>query len=325
MDINGNKLIFYIYIIIKAMIISVIGGVDIGKSSLISRILIETESIGNRVIEKIQKEAKILKKPNQWLAHLIDNDYDEKERGMTLTPSSASFVYKGKNHIIVNNPGHKSLTNTMISSSSKADIAILVVSASQEEFTKCLDQGFEHSLICRILGLKTVLVCINKAEFIDSNDKYTTIVNTIKNRLKKIRFERIIFCPISAKSSQNIKNHDSKFVDNSLLDIIDNLKIPKRDTNCIKPFENKVKAKLIFHKIPNIISPGFKCLLHSLDKTYNVEFDTIKNDDLNFITAKNSKSKLIDCSLNISTTDFLDTNTMLRKDDLTLAYGYIHS
>ena len=111
----------------------------------------------------------------------------------------------------------------------------------------------------------------------------------------------------------------------SLLDIINELKIPKRDTKCIKPFENIIKVKLIFHKIPKIISPGFKCFLHSFDKTYTVEFNTIENNDLNFVTSKNSKSKLIDCSLNISTNDFLDTNTMLRKDDLTLAYGYIHS
>ena len=305
------------------MIITVIGGVDVGKSSLISRILIETDSINTREIQKSQKEAESLKKQNQWLPNLIDTHQEEKERGITLEPSSETFTYKTKKYTLINNPGHISLTNTMIKASSKSDISILVVSANQKELTKCLDQGFEHALICRILGIKTLIVCINKAEFIDSNNKYESIVNTVKHRLKKLIFEKIIFTPVSATLSKNIKNHDYKFVDNSLLDIIDNLKIPKRDTNCIKPFENKVKAKLIFHKIPKIISPGFKCLLHSLDKTYNVEFDTIKNDDQNFVTSKNTKSKLIDCSLNITTNDFLDTNTMLRKDDLTLAYGVL--
>ena len=166
------------------MIITVLGGPDVGKSSLISQILIETGCIDNREIDKIQKEAKIIKKPNQWLPNLIDTNYEEKERGITLEPNSETFLYKGKNYTIINNPGHKTLTNRLFSYSSKADIAILVISANQKEFTKCLDQGFEHSLICKILGVKTVVVCINKAEFIDSNDKYTTIVNTIKNRLK---------------------------------------------------------------------------------------------------------------------------------------------
>ena len=250
------------------MIISVIGSVDVGKSSLISRILIETDSIDNREIQKFQKEAESLKKPNQWLQNLIDIDKNEKERGITLESHQETFSYKGKSHRIINNPGHKSLINTMIKASAKSDISILVVSANQKELTKCLDQGFEHTLICRILGISTLIVCINKAEFIDSNNKYEKIVNTIKHRLKKLRFEKIIFCPVSAKLSKNIKNHDSELVDNSLLDIIDNLKIPRRDTTFLKPIENKVKARLIFHDIPKIISPGFTCLIHSLDKTY---------------------------------------------------------
>ena len=306
------------------MIITVIGGVDVGESSLISRILIETDSINTREIQKSQKEAESLKKQNQWLPNLIDTHQEEKERGITLEPSSETFTYKTKKYTLINNPGHISLTNTMIKASSKSDTSILVVSTNQKELTKCLDQGFEHALICRILGIRTLIVCINKAEYINSNDEYLKIINTIKHRLKKIRFEKIIFCPVSAKLSQNIKNHDSKFVDNSLLNIIYNLKIPKRDTNCIKPFENKVKAKLIFHKIPKIISPGFICSLHSLDKTYDVELIHINNDDVNFITTNNSNGKLIDCILKISTNDYLDINTMLRKDNITIAYGIIY-
>ena len=306
------------------MIITVIGGVDVGKSSLISRILIETDSIDNREIRKFQKEAESLKKPNQWLPNLIDTDKNEKERGITLEAHQETFNYKGKNHTIINNPGHMSLTNTMIKASSQSDTSILVASANQKELTKCLDQGFEHALICRILGIRTLIVCINKAEFIDSNNNYESIVNTIKHRLKKLRFENIIFCPVSATLSKNIKNHDSELVDNSLLDIIDNLKIPRRDTTFLKPIENKVKARLIFHDIPKIISPGFTCLIHSLDKTYNAEFNSIKNDDINFVTASNSKSKLIDCTLNISTNDHLDINCILRKNDMTIAYGVLY-
>ena len=223
----------------KTMIITVVGGPNVGKSSLISRILIETDCINNREIQKIKK-AEILKKTNQWLPNLVDSCPEEKKRGITLEPSSRTYTYKDKNHTLVNNPGHISLTNTMIKASSKSDTSILVVSANQKELTKCLDQGFEHALICRILGIRTLIVCINKTEFIDSNNNYESIVNTIKHRLKKLRFEKMIFCPVSAKLSQNIKKHDSKFVDNSLLDIINDLKITKRDTTFLKRFENKV-------------------------------------------------------------------------------------
>lgn len=280
----------------------------------------------NRDIKKIQKEAKILKKPNQWLANLIDIDSDEQKRGMTLAPSLVSFVYREKFHTLINNPGHKSLINTMINASSKADIAILVLSARQEEFTKGLDQGFEHTMLCRILGVTILIVSINKIECIEWNlNKYSMIVNTIKKRLKKLNFEKIIFCPVSSKLSQNIKTkYDNTLAENSLLDIIDSLKIPKRTTNCIKPFENKVKAHLIFHNIPKIISPGFKCLLHSFDKTYNIEFHSIKNKNLNFVTSNNSKGMVIDCCLNIKTNDHLNINTLIRDSYGSLAYGLLY-
>ena len=107
------------------MKISVIGGVDTGKSSLISRILIETDSLNNRDINKSQKEAESLKKPNQWLPNLVDTNPNEKEKGITLEPSQELFTYKDKSHTLVNNPGHISLTNTMIKASSKSDISIL--------------------------------------------------------------------------------------------------------------------------------------------------------------------------------------------------------
>ena len=69
------------------MIITVIGGVDVGKSSLISRILIETGCISDREIRKIQKESNIIKKHNQWLANIIDTDIHERQSGATLEPS----------------------------------------------------------------------------------------------------------------------------------------------------------------------------------------------------------------------------------------------
>ena len=306
------------------MIITVIGAPDVGKSSLISRILIETDSIDKREIDKMQKEAIIMKKPNQWLPDLIDTDKNERERGITLHSHQEVFNYRGKNHTIINNPGHKSLTNIMIISSSKADLAIIVISSKEGEFNKSLEQAFEQSLICRIQGINKIIACINKAEYIDSNDKYETIVNTINQRLKKLRFEKIIFCPVSSKLGQNIKTHDYELSGDSLLNIIDSIKIQIRETKCIKPFENEVKAKLIFHNIPKIITKGFICSLHSQDKTYNVEFNAIKNNNLNFITPINSKGKLIDCTLNINTNDYLDTNCILRRENMTIAYGVLH-
>lgn len=67
--------------------------------------------------------------------------------------------------------------------------------------------------------------------------------------------------------------------------------------------------------------------MHSLDKTYSVEFDCIKNENSNFITTSNMKDKITDCSLNILTndfSDFLDINCLLRHNDMTIAYGILY-
>ena len=315
-----------LYILVVTMIIAVIGCVDSGKSSLCGRILVETGGIDKRDIEKIQKEATILKRPTQWLANLIDIDSDEKSRGITLSPGSVSFVYREKIHHLIDNPGHKSLLNTMINASSKADISILVISARQEELTKGLDQSLEHTMLCRVLGITILIVCISKIECIDWNvNKYNTIVKNINKRIKKFNFEKIIFCPLSAKLSQNIKQkHNNTLAEYSLLDIIDSIKISPRTTNWIKPFDNKVKAQLIFDNISKLISPGFKCKIHSLDKVYDTEFYTIKNKNLNFVTPNNPKGRVIDCCLNIKTNDYLNINIILRDSNSTLAYGILH-
>ena len=305
------------------MIITVIGGPDIGKSSLIARILIETGCISET---DIQKETSNM--PKQWLPNLVDSNSEEKEQGITIQSSLESFTYKERSYILINNPGHESLFNEMIKNSSKSDIGMLVISAKPNELNKSIKQGLEHSLAIRVNGIKTLIICINKSEFINSTtNSFKMIVHQINESIKKLKFEKLIFCPVSAKLNLNIIKNDSKLINYSLLDIIENIKIPKRETQCIKPIENTVKAKLIFHKIPKVITKGFICVMHSLDKTYSVEFDCIKNGNSNFITTSNMKDKITDCSLNILTSDFsyfLDINCLLRKNDMTIAYGILY-
>lgn len=233
------------------MIISVIGSVDTGKSSLISRILIETGSINDREIDKIQKESKT----KQWLANLVDTNPNEKKQGITIQSSLESFTYKERSYILINNPGHELLFNEMIKNSSKSDIGMLVISAKPNELNKSIKQGLAHSLAIRVNGIKTLIICINKSKFINSTtNSFKMIVHQINESIKKLKFEKLIFCPASAKLNLNIIKNDSKLINQSLLDIIENIKIPKRETQCIKPIENTVKAKLIFHKIPKVIT-----------------------------------------------------------------------
>ena len=107
------------------MIITCIGGVDTGKSSLISRILINTGAIKSNEINKTMYKHK------EWLSKLVDTDENEKDRGMTLFSSIEKFTLDGKSYSIINNPGHI-ISNEIIKSASIADLALLVISAKKK-------------------------------------------------------------------------------------------------------------------------------------------------------------------------------------------------
>lgn len=301
------------------MIITCIGGVDVGKSSLISRILINTEAINNREINNAINESK------QWLSNLIDTDKNEKDKGITIHSTIEKFFLDGTEIKIVNNPGHKCLTNELIKNSSIADVAMLLISAKPNETLNSINQGYEHSLITRVNGIKSIIICINKSEFLNSIDNtYEKIVTQVKKSLKEQRYEKMVFIPISAKLNINISKNDSNLVNYCLFDIFKNIKIYKRKSSTIKPIDNIVNVKLFFHKIPKIITIGYKCILHSLDKVYHVEFINIKNDEKCYITKLNSKNKFISCDLNINTNSHLCDSILLRDQNDTLAYGIIY-
>ena len=301
------------------MIITCIGDVDTGKSSLISRILINTGDINNREIIKTMNESK------NWLSNIVDTDYNEQSKGITIYSTLEKFILEDKEYFIVNNPGHENLINEIIRNSSKSDIAMLLISAKPNETNKNIKQGYEYTLLTRVNGIKHLIVCINKSEFLNSIDNtYEKIVTQVKKSLKEQRYEKMVFIPISAKLNINISKNDSNLVNYCLFDIFKNIKIYKRKSSTIKPIDNIVNVKLFFHKIPKIITIGYKCILHSLDKVYHVEFINIKNDEKCYITKLNSKNKFISCDLNINTNSHLCDSILLRDQNDTLAYGIIY-
>ena len=263
------------------MIITCIGGVDTGKSSLISRVLINTKAIKNNDINKAMNDSK------QWLSNLVDTDKSEQEKGITIHSTIENFLLDGREFKIVNNPGHENLINEMIKNSCIADICMLVISAKPNETKKSISQGYEHSLITRVNGINQMIVCINKSEFNNSTDNsYQKIVNQANKAYKKHKYNKITYVPISAKMNINISKNDSNHVNHCLFDIFKNVKLHKRESKTIKPINNILNCKLFFHNIPPLISIGFKCILHALDKVFIVEFITIENENQNFVTPK---------------------------------------
>lgn len=121
----------------------------------------------------------------------------------------------------------------------------------------------------------------------------------------------------------NIQTNDSVNSNKCLFDILKDINVHRRESRTIKPIGNQINCKLHFHKIPNLVSIGYNCILHSQDKILNTEFIEI-NNGCNFITNKNLTNDFIDCKLKVETNTHLDYSIILKNRDDILAYGIIY-
>lgn len=273
-----------------------IGQTDSGKSTTGSRIIVTSGSIDENEIFKAKNAANENNKGSFWLAYLLDIDEMERKRGITLGYTTYDFKYKDTDLKLIDVPGHQILVKEMILGASYANIAVLILSASKGEYESSLKgQTIEHTIICRALGISTLIVAINKIDE-STEEEIERIKNDFSARIKKFRFKKIEFVPISAINGTNV---------DKLLDTIISIPFEIPIHKEIALSEDKcINTKFMFDDIPNLITSGFKCICHSKDSYFNVEFIEIKNDKFNFVTHKNSidkngAGKMIDVKLKI--------------------------
>ena len=212
-----------------------IGHVNSGKSTLSGTILYISGMVDQRSIEKFERET-----DGVWdKSHVTDTDEEEREKGITVDVGRGHFNTQTKRYTLLDAPGHKSLVPNMINGVAQADVAILVVSARRGEFESGFEkfgQTREHALLAKTLGVKKLIVVINKMDDITVNwcqDRYEHIKLDIGNYLKTIGWTDITYLPISGLNEINIRYTLNKDIcawydGKPLFDILDNL----------KPFEN---------------------------------------------------------------------------------------
>src|ERR1700752_5071639 len=154
------------------------GSVDDGKSTLIGRLLYDSKSILSDQLAAVQKQSKNKTNGEIDLAILTDGLRAEREQGITIDVAYKYFSTPKRKFISIDAPGHIQYTRNMVTGASNADLAIILIDARNGVG----EQTRRHSMIAALLGIKHVIVAVNKMDLVEfSEARYDEIVNDYKS------------------------------------------------------------------------------------------------------------------------------------------------
>ena len=179
------------------------GSVDDGKSTLIGRMLYESQMIFDDQVASLKNDSKKYgtQGENIDFALLVDGLSAEREQGITIDVAYRFFSSSKRKFIVADTPGHEQYTRNMATGASTAELAILLVDARNGILT----QTKRHSFIVSLLGIKNIILAINKMDLVNYDKNiYEKISSEYKLFSKKLNFENIQSIPISALKGDNI-------------------------------------------------------------------------------------------------------------------------
>jgi len=205
-----------------------IGHVDHGKSTLVGRLLFDTGAVRDEQMRKLKELAKELKKETFEFAFVMDKLKEERERGVTIDIMHQRFDTPKFYFTIIDAPGHRDFVKNMITGTSQADGAILVVSAKDgiQEQTK------EHAYLAKVLGVGQMIVAINKMDAVGYGEaKFKETKEAVEKLLRGVGFkvDEIEFVPTSGYIGDNVAKKSENmawYKGHTLIEALDTFKVP---------------------------------------------------------------------------------------------------
>jgi len=217
------------------------GSVDDGKSTLIGRLLYDSKMIFEDQLSAIEKDSKKVGTQGGELdlALLVDGLQSEREQGITIDVAYRYFSTDKRKFIIADTPGHEQYTRNMATGASTADLAIILIDARYGVQT----QTRRHSYIVNLLGIKHIVVAINKMDLVDfSEERFNEIRNSYSDLAKELGIENPIFVPMSALNGDNVVYASEKspwYRGDPLMNLLDSIDIS--DKSDAKPLRFPVQ------------------------------------------------------------------------------------
>lgn len=212
-----------------------IGHVDHGKSTLVGRMLLDTGTIEQHIIDKYKKEAESKGKASFEFAWVMDGLKEERERGVTIDVAHKRFDTDKYYFTIIDAPGHRDFIKNMITGTSQADAAVLVVAAQHG----VMAQTKEHVFLSRTLGVTQVIVAINQMDATKpafDEATFKKVKDEVTKLMKSVGYkdEQMKFVPTSGFKGDNAVKPSTNlpwWKGNTLLQEMNNLVPPKKSTD----------------------------------------------------------------------------------------------
>jgi bifunctional enzyme CysN/CysC len=207
------------------------GSVDDGKSTLIGRLLYDSEAILADQLETVERESKKFGTTGDDidLALLLDGLEDERQQGITIDVAYRMFATKRRGFIVADAPGHEQYTRNMATGASTADLALLLVDARKGVVV----QTRRHSLICSLLGIRHVVLAVNKLDLVGFDRAvFDKIADDYRAFAADLGFASLQAIPISARFGDNVASrsaHIPWYDGPALLDYLETVGIGERE------------------------------------------------------------------------------------------------
>ena len=296
-----------------------VGSVDDGKSTLIGRLLLDTQNIYDDQLEAIKKVAD-RKGEEVDIALLTDGLAAEREQGITIDVAYRYFQTPKRKFIIADTPGHVQYTRNMVTGASTANLAIILIDARQG----ILEQSRRHGFIASLLQVSHMIVAVNKIDLVDYSQKiFEDIVDEYDEYSRKLDIKDITYIPISALKGDNVVNKSQNtpwFDGPTVLHVLENVHIGS-DLNLHDfrfPVQYVLRPDLNFRGyagkiVAGIIRPGEEIAVLPSGMTSKIKSVTTMDGDLEEARAPQSVVLTLEDEIDISRGDMI-----VRRNNLPL-------
>ena len=294
------------------------GSVDDGKSTLIGRLLYESKLLFEDQLAAVEADSRKYGTQGGEMdfALLVDGLAAEREQGITIDVAYRFFSTDKRKFIVADTPGHEQYTRNMVTGASTADAAILMVDARQGVLT----QTRRHSFLMHLIGIRHVVVAINKMDLVDySQEVFDRIVADYRAFADEIGLEEVTFIPMSALKGDNIIDHGDRmpwYHGTTLMGFLETVEVDD-DRLQRKPFRLPVqwvnRPNLDFRGFSGtigsgVIRPGDEIRVLPSGQTSRVERVVTFDGDLDQGVAGQSITLTTEDEIDISRGDVISTN-----------------